>query len=88
MLDVHLKQGAGIGSNHQLSIAKVRLKLKSQKEVNPVVDRYDIGMLRREREEKDDFKIDYRNRFVVLEAQDEWEGDVDMMSEDVNEAFQ
>lgn len=48
LLDVRVNRGADIGSDHHLNVAKIRLKLKSQKKRKPVVDRYDTDMLRRE----------------------------------------
>ncbi|XP_066963325.1 uncharacterized protein [Macrobrachium rosenbergii] len=86
LLDVRDNRGADIGSDHKLSFAKIRLKLKSQKG-KPVVDRYDIDMLRREGEEKDEFRIQSRNRFLVLETLEDGGRSVGEMSGDVNEAL-
>ena len=71
LLDVHVKQGADIGSDHQLSISKIRFKLKSQRDENPVAHQYDIDLLRRNGNEKDEFKIECRNRFLVLEEEEQ-----------------
>ena len=70
MLDVGVKWGADIGSDHQLSISKIRFKFNSQIYENPVAHQYDIDMLRRDGNEKDEFKIECRNRFLVLEEEE------------------
>ncbi|XP_066958651.1 uncharacterized protein [Macrobrachium rosenbergii] len=69
------------------SVAKIRLKLKSQKKGKPVVDRYDIDVLRRDGEDKEEFRIKCRNRFLVVETLEEGGRSVDEMSGDVNKAF-
>ncbi|XP_066940938.1 uncharacterized protein [Macrobrachium rosenbergii] len=87
LLDVRVNRGADIGSDHQLRVAKMRLKLKSQRKGKPVVDRYDTDMLRREGEEKKEFRTECRHMFLVLETLEEEGRSVDEMSGDVNKAL-
>ena len=87
LLDVKVKRGADIGSDHQLSIAKIRLKLKSHKEERHVVGGYDIDLLRKEGDEKDEFRIECRNRFMVLEVLEEEDRSTDEMAGDVSEVL-
>ena len=87
LLDVQVKRGADIGSDHQLSISKIRFKLKSKREEGLVARRYDIDLLRRDCNEKHEFKMECRNRFSVLELLEEEERNGDEMSSDLNEVL-
>ena len=87
LLDVQVKRGADIGSDHQLCISKFRIKLKSWKEKNSVARKYDIDLIRREGEERDEFKAECRNRFLVLDTLDEGESNVNEMSGNMNEVL-
>ena len=77
LMDVCVKRGADIGSDHQLSIAKVKFKLKSHKKEKFDFGRYDIDLLRREGEDREEFRLECRNRFLVLETVEDEERSVD-----------
>ena len=73
MLDVSVKRRADIGSDYQLNVSKIRYKLQCQRNENPVAHQYDIDLLRRNGNEKDEFKIECRNRFLMREVLEEEE---------------
>ena len=76
-----MRRGGDIGSDHQLVVAKLKPKLKAQKrEAQP--NRYDIDLLRKDGEERDDFRLECRNRFLALKVRDK-ERNVDEMWRDV-----
>ena len=87
MLDVSVKRRADIGSDYQLNVSKIRYKLKCQRNENPVAHQYDIDLLRRNGNEKDEFKIRCRNRFLVLEVLKEEEQNVNEMSGDLKKVL-
>ena len=63
------------------------INLKSQRDENSVACRYDIDLLRRYGNEKDEFKIKCRNRLLVLEVLEEEERNVDEMTGDLKEVL-
>ena len=79
LLDVRAKRGADIGSDHQLVVAKLRLKLKSQKKVQSGRDRYDVDLLRRDGSGKEEYTLECRNRFSMLELLEEEQMDINEM---------
>lgn len=76
LLDVRVRRGADVGSDHQLVMVKLRFKLKNHKGEKARSGAYDIDLLRREEEEKEAFRLECRNRFLVLEALEEEEKSV------------
>ena len=52
-------------------VAKLKPKLKAQKREEAQPNRYDIDLLRKDGEERDDFRLECRNRFLALEVRDE-----------------
>ena len=85
LLDVRVKRGADIGSDHQLSVSKLKLKLKSLKSDKVSGKKYDIDKLRKGGEALDNFRWECRNRFMVLETLEEEESGVEEMWNDVKE---
>ena len=82
LLDICVRRGGDIGSNHQLVVAKLKPKLKAQNKEEAQPNRYDIDLLRKDGEERDDFRLECRNRFLALEVRDE-KRNVDEMWRDV-----
>ena len=66
--DVRARRGADIGSDHHLVTAIIKLKLMK---VTPrsTIKKFDIGKLRTSKA-KQDFKLELRNRFQVLQNHD------------------
>ncbi len=83
LLDVRVRRSADVGSDHQLLMAKLKFKLKKHKEEKARSSVYDIDLFRKEGEEKEAFRWECRNRFLVLEALEEEERSVDEMWGDV-----
>ena len=87
LLDVRVKRGADIGSDHQLSVSQVKLKLKIQKSDKISRKKYDIDKLRKGGEASINFRWECRNRFMVLETLEELEKGVDEIWNDVKETL-
>ena len=68
LLDVRTRRGADIGSDHQLVVSTLKLKLKSKKANRNLPPKYDIEKLCQQSNEKDDFIFECRNRFTVLQT--------------------
>ena len=67
MLDVRVKRGADIASDHHLLICRLRLKLKAAKKLQSSTGfRYNVAALQ-SKNKLDTFRISLRNRFEVLE---------------------
>ncbi|XP_064116535.1 uncharacterized protein LOC135222377 [Macrobrachium nipponense] len=83
------RRGADIGSDHQL-VSTLRHKLKTRKANIDLPPRYDIEKLRQQSSENDDYVIECRNRFTVLEMlpDEEVEMDVNIHCKKVEEIFQ
>ena len=79
LLDVRVKRGGDIGSDHQLVVSRLKFKLKSQKKVQPGRVRYDVDLLRKDGNEKEEYMLECRNRFSVLETLEEEQIDVNEM---------
>ena len=82
LLDVRVKRGADIASDHHLLICQLRLKLKAVKKLQDTTGyRYNVEALKN-RGKLDAFRISLQNRFQVLEdAEDldtQWENTRDM----------
>ena len=89
LLDVRTRRGADIGSDHQLVISTLRLKLKATKAKTSLPARYDSAKLRNHSTEKESFIIECRNRFAVLDAlSNELEMDVNAHSKEIENVFQ
>ena len=73
MLDVRVKKGADVGSNHHLVVAKLRLKLKRCKLTANTRTKYKVGLLR-EKDYADAFRVSLRNRYQALQDDEEEEG--------------
>ena len=86
LLDVSVRRGSDIDSDHQLVVANLKPKLKAQKREKAQPNRYDIDLLRIDGEERDDFRLECRNRFLALEVRDE-ERNVDEMWRDVKKVL-
>ena len=87
LLDVRVRRGGDVGSDHQLGVARLKFKLKSQKKEKSQACRYDIELLRKNGEEKENFRWECRNRFLVLEAVEDEERSVDEVWGDVRKAL-
>ncbi|VDI55668.1 Hypothetical predicted protein [Mytilus galloprovincialis] len=72
LLDVKVKRGADVGSDHQLITALIQLKLRATGKKVPSRKRFDIDKLE-DIEVKREFAIKLQNRYQVLEnsARDE-----------------
>ena len=67
MLDVRVKRGADIASDHHLLICQLRLKLKAAKKLQSATGfRYNVAALQ-SKAKLDSFRISLQNRFEVLE---------------------
>lgn len=75
LLDVKSRRGADIGSDHQLVVSTLRLKLKRKKADCNLPARYDIEKLRQQSIEKEEFILECRNRFTVLQTMDDMENE-------------
>ena len=64
--DVKVRRGADVGSDHQLVIAKIKLKLKKQNLKVSNIRKYDIEKLKNPRT-KTMFSIELKNRFQALQ---------------------
>ena len=87
LLDVRVRRGADVGSDHQLVISKFRIKLKSQKKEKDRTSMFDINLLRKDCEERENFRWECRNRFLVLETLQEEERCVNEMWRDVKDVL-
>jgi hypothetical protein len=69
LLDVRNTRGADVGSDHHLVIAKIKLKIASNKhkKMNTKSKRINVQKLNIP-EVKEEFKLELRNRFSILEA--------------------
>ena len=79
LLDVRVRRGGDIGSDHQLVVSKFRMKLKSPKNEQHGSARYDVDLLRRDGNEKQEYMLECRTRFSALEMLEEEEMDVNEM---------
>ena len=70
ILDTRVRRGADAASDHHLVQTRVRFKLK--KIIKPTSSRirYDVDKLRHEAV-REEFTLELRNRFAVLEAEDD-----------------
>ena len=68
LLDVKSRRGADIGSDHQLVVSTLKLKLKRKRGDSNLPPKYDIEKLRQHCTEKEDFIFECRNRFTVLQT--------------------
>ena len=66
LLDVKVKRGADIGSDHHLVTALIKLKLRGTKQKETPLRRFDIGRLKDIRV-KNEFSIQVKNRFQALQ---------------------
>ncbi|XP_048759375.2 craniofacial development protein 2-like [Ostrea edulis] len=66
LLDVRVKIGADIESDHHLVTALIKLKLRGTKQVQKTVRRFDIDRLKDTRV-KNEFSIQVKNRFQALQ---------------------
>ena len=64
-MDVRTYRGADVGSDHQLVVASIQLKLKVKTKENAVT-RFDTLQLTN-KEKRDEFVLECRNRFLTLE---------------------
>ena len=85
LTDVRTRRGADIGSDHQLVVAKLKLKLKTQKNVKQ--DKVNINELRYCKNKQEEFKWECRNQFTVLETIME-ETDPEKMWNEIKHAMQ
>lgn len=82
--DVKTKRGADVGSDHQLVIGKLCLKLRKEK-ASKVRDRlYDTGKLK-DQDTRAEFQLEIRNRFRVLQD-DEQDLTIDNFNQAMNQA--
>ena len=65
--DVIVRRGADCNSDHHLLVAKVRLKLKAQKEYSRGKKKINIDQLQKN-DIKEKFKTELRNRFAILQG--------------------
>ena len=80
LLDVRVKRGADVGSDHHLVTALIKLKLKTTPIVSQRQKRYDVQRLK-ESQKRSEFVIELKNRFQALQSRsDEQSGnDVDAL---------
>ena len=75
LLDVRVKRGADVNSDHHLVIAKLQIKLKNIPVEKSLRVKYDLGKLK-DRKTLSEFKIKLSNRFEILgdasTVEDEW----------------
>ena len=89
LLDVRTRRGADIGSDHQLVIATLRLKLKAKKPKTSLPPKYNSEKLRQQSNAKENFIFECRNRFAVLDMlSDEEEMDVNAHNKEIENIFQ
>ena len=90
LLHVRSRRGADIGSDHQLVVSTLKLRLKARRPKIDMPPRYDIEKLRQQSSEKDDYVLECRNRFAVLEMlpDEEAEINVNYHCKKVEEIFQ
>ena len=69
LLDVRIYRGADVGSDPQLVVASIQLKMKMKQKVNTVT-RFDTFQLTN-KEKRDEFVLECRNRFLALEILEE-----------------
>ena len=67
LIDVVVRPGADCISDHHLIVAKVKLKLKEQKDTRNGARKINIDRLQK-KEVKERFKIEPSNRFAVLQG--------------------
>ena len=65
LLDVRSRRGADIGSDHQLVVSTLRLKLKTKKVNKNLPPRYDLEKIRQQSSEREDFVIECSSRDVT-----------------------
>ena len=87
MLDVRTWRGADIGSDHQLVTALIQLKLKANNKKSQGTVGYDTRKLLN-RETNEQFVIECRNRFSVLDTISEQEKTIDEDWKDIKEVYQ
>ncbi|KAL0187117.1 hypothetical protein M9458_018787, partial [Cirrhinus mrigala] len=76
LLDVKVKRGADVGSDHHLVTALIRLKLQSTDRKTTMRKHFDVSRLR-DTKVKAVFVVQVRNRFQALQALDEEAGRAD-----------
>ncbi len=81
--DVKARRGADIGSDHQLVLGKLTLKLRKNKQRKERERQYDVSKLK-DSGVKSDFQTEIKNRFRVL--QDEQELNIAKFNEKIREA--
>ena len=63
--DVHVARGAEIGSDHNLVVGKLKLKLKKFPKKTECRTKYDVQALK-DKGIREDFRLELRNRFDAL----------------------
>ena len=68
--DVRTRRGADVGSDHQLLIAKLRLKLRKNKKTKGRERPYDVGKLK-DQETRLAFQVELQNKYDLLQDDQE-----------------
>ena len=87
LIDVRTYRSADIASDHELVIGRVKLKLRAFKRAVSNIPRYDTSKLLNI-EKQEEYAIECRNRFEVLELLQNDDVTIDEMWTDVREVYQ
>ena len=86
ILEMRVRRGADVASDHHLVQTRVRLKLKKITKPTSSRIRYDVDKLRHEAVRKK-FTLELRNRLAVLEAAEEDDHDINSKWTQFNKAY-